>query len=280
MKLARAVAFLVCWLSPLSLSQAQMSACDGPDDGPTPAGVQLEPSSERQPADTMTETVSSQESPVEGGGNILFAFPRKAFKKIAGVAMPGLSGYIGVRPPRSPTMVGVEVGYMGYGLEDREEPFGPTIPDVRVDVSTQNSIVSMHLLSRLQPQRGRVRPYLEGLVGFNYFFTYTSVSRQNSALDEDDAIAGTINYDDVAFSYGWGGGLLLQVYDGTKKKGFTPAKDVRRALIDFRVRSLYGTEANYLKEGGIRRHVGHVTYDVNRSRTDMVVGSIGVVFEF
>lgn len=45
---------------------------------------------------------------------------------------------------------------------------------------------------------------------------------------------------------------------------------------DVSVRYLYGGEADYLREAGIRREGGQAVLDINHSRTDMVVVYIGV----
>lgn len=273
-----AVLLIVCWGSVLP-SQAQTPA-EWDCEESTPAETLTESAVQAEPADTLEEFISYVDRPVEGGlgGGFMMGFPRGPFRENVGVAMGGFSGYVGGYPPRSPTMIGLEVGYMIYGFEDHQEPFS-TISNLNVDVETQHSVLSVHLLARLQPRRGWVRPYLDGLVGFHYFFTYTSV--QNSDWTEEDrTIASLIDHDDVTFSHGWGGGLMIKVYDGSRKKGFKPGHNVRQALIDLRVRNLYGAEALYIKEGGIHRATSSVTYDLNRSRTDMITAFIGLVYEF
>ena len=116
---------------------------------------------------------------------------------------------------------------------------------------------------------------MDGLFGFSYLFTETKI-KDESDLEE---IASSTNFDDFTYSYGAGGGVMIQVFDGTKKlpadAGFAPI-----ILIDLRIRYLIGGEAEYLKEGSITRENGQLFYDVSKSDTDLMTLHIGVVLEF
>jgi hypothetical protein len=89
----------------------------------------------------------------------------------------GLQGFIGGwTGPESPLMLGLDVAFLGYGHTTDEVPFSSTVgPRVPVEVSTSNNVLEMHLSARLQPRTGRFRPYIEGLVGFKYLFTRTTL---------------------------------------------------------------------------------------------------------
>ncbi|MBI3111765.1 MAG: hypothetical protein HYZ01_09345 [Ignavibacteriales bacterium] len=52
------------------------------------------------------------------------------------------------------------------------------------------------------------------------------------------------------------------------------------ALIDLRLRYLSGGDAQYLKEGSIRRENGRVVYDIKRSKTDLLSLQISVSVTF
>jgi len=178
-------------------------------------------------------------------------------------------GAIGV--PASPFMVGLDVGYLIYGHERRNEPFSTTIPDVRVDVVTDNNLVNGHIFLRLQPDLPGIRPYADALVGFKHLFTQTRIKNEGF---EDLEIARSTNFDDTAFSYGFGGGLQFKVFTATTDEG--PGA----IFIDVGAKYLIGSRAAYLKEGSIRREDGSVTFDVTNSNTTMLVAQIGVTFKF
>ena len=126
---------------------------------------------------------------------------------------------------------------------------------------------------RLQGNSGVFRPYLDGLIGMHYFFTETKVR------DEDDftgePIASSTNQEDIAFSYGAGGGVMFLVYQKREE-----GSRLTEVLIDFRVRYSFGGEATYLKKGSITRENGTAIIDPLRSRTDLLTYQLGVVFSF
>ncbi len=213
---------------------------------------------------------------LQGGINFMTGFPQDEFKDNVDKTGFGIGLEGAFIIPQSPLRVGLSFGYLVYGSENREEPFSLTIPDVTVDVHTENSIVQGHLFLRVQPPEGPVRPYLDGLIGFNYLFTQTRIKDQGNS---DEEIASSTNFDDFAFSYGAGGGIMFRVYKSNdlRPEGSFGLSNVN---IDLRVRYLFGGEAEYLKEGSITRTNGRVTYDVSHSKTNLVMGQLGVIVEF
>lgn len=181
----------------------------------------------------------------------------------AGVGLE-LTGGIGLPP--APVMFGANLGFMIYGFERRSEPLSTTIPDVVVDVNTTNNIAYGHLLFRIQPQSGAIQPYLDALFGFKYLFTRTSIENRRT----NEEFAASTNFDDFASSYGFGGGLDIRISPAARGS----------LLINIGARYLLGGNAEYLKKGSIRRENGQVTYDITRSRTDLVMPQIGVTFVF
>ena len=176
----------------------------------------------------------------------------------------GVTGGIGF--DSLPFMIGLDLGYMIYGFERRSEPFSTTIPDVRVDVETTNNIFLGHLVFRVQPQTGTVQPYIEGLFGFKYLFTRTSI--QN--IPNDAEIASSTNFDDFASSYGVGGGIDFSVFAGERTT----------IMVHVGCRYLFGSTADYLERGSIERQNGQVQFDVITSRTDLVMPQVGATFVF
>lgn len=208
-----------------------------------------------------------------GGVHFMLGFPQGEFKdNVDRIGFGGSGEFLySFRP--TPVKIGASIGYLIYGSETREEPFSTTIPDVTVDVTTTNNVLNGYLLLRLQPVKGLFRPYVDGLLGFNYLFTRTTI------VSEEEEVAASTNFDDFAFSYGGGGGIMIKVYDGTKK--MEPGKvGLAAVLIDARVRYLKGSEAEYLKEGSISREDTEVIYDVIESNTDLLTVQVGAIFEF
>ena len=51
-------------------------------------------------------------------------------------------------------------------------------------------------------------------------------------------------------------------------------------LVDLRLRFALGSEADYLKRGSIERVGETITYDLQRSKTDFMIPTIGVIIAF
>lgn len=213
----------------------------------------------------------------QGGINFLVGVPQGAFKDNVNRSGVGITGNIGFAPVGYAYMAGLEFGFMNYGTEKRREPFSTTIPDVTVDVETENNFALGHLFLRLQPNAGLLRPYLEGSVGGNYLFTKTTIKNQSRPEEE---VASSTNLDDFAFSYGGGAGVLVLLYHKEDEEVAPGTPDLRELLLDVRCRYMAGSEAEYLKEGSVRRVGGQVVYDVKKSQTNLLTIQVGIALRF
>lgn len=208
----------------------------------------------------------------QGGLDFLVGLPQGDFKSNVDKTGFGVAGTIGWAPVDVPVMVGLELGFMVYGSETRREPFSTTIPNVFVDVNTSNNFFLGHLIVRGQPNRGKIRPYIQGMVGMNVLFTRTKIENSGSFNEE---IASSEDQSDNAFSYGGGAGLMFLVWTQEEGEG-----GVGEVLVDVGARYVLGNEAEYLKEGSIAYRNGKVVYDVQRSRTDLLEIQVGVALRF
>jgi opacity protein-like surface antigen len=208
----------------------------------------------------------------QGGLNFQLGFPTGEYRDQINTTAAGIAGDFLYSPYNSPFGIGVSLGWFQVGREEREEPFSTAIPDVTVDVKTEHGLAQFMILARVQPKRGPILPYADALIGLNYLYTKTTI--ENASNGEE--VASTTNSDDNTFAYGFGGGSLIRVYDGTNKAGGKPVK----VYVDLNFRYTLGGEADYLKEGSIRRDSGVVTYDFTRSRTDISTAHLGVAVIF
>ena len=208
----------------------------------------------------------------QGGVNFQLGYPKGTYKEQIDKTGVGISADFLYAHQNSIFGIGVALGWMQVGNEERKEPFSTTIPDVTVDVTTENNLAQFMLLFRMQPRKGPILPYADGLLGINYLYTKTSITNASNG----EEVASTTNFDDNAFSYGFGGGLMISVYDRKQ----TSIDDPLHVFIDLNFRYIIGGEAEYLKEGSIRRNNGVVTYDTFQSETNIVTAHLGVVFNF
>src|SRR5262245_24797484 len=61
--------------------------------------------------------------------------------------------------------------YLGYGRETKRVPLSQTVGRIRLDLTTTNNILHMGIGPQLTAPDGPFRPYVNGGIGFSYFFT-------------------------------------------------------------------------------------------------------------
>ncbi len=155
-------------------------------------------------------------------------------------------------------------------MNQEESPSVLLFPMLLLTLTESNNIVNFHILFQLAFPTGVIRPYAEGLFGGSYIFTETSI--KSKGVDE---VASSTNFDDFAWSYGAGGGFLIQVFSSDD-----PEEKVSSVFIDLKARYLYGSEAEYLKEGSVLIENGKVIYNTSKSKTDLLTANIGAVVYF
>ena len=177
----------------------------------------------------------------------------------------------------SPFILGFDFGFMNFGIDSREEPLSSNIPDLTVRVENSYNLVNGNIVLRAITGEASVRPFLEGLVGFNYFYTQTTIRERG--FGNEDVLQDT-NFDDFALNYGFGGGAMFRVWRNRDANSGTDTNPIQSVYINVASRYLFGNEAEYLQEGSISTGNGGVTYDVSRSETDLLYFKLGVGFKF
>ena len=221
-------------------------------------------------------TASAQE--IDASLNFQVIAPQNEFQESIDATGFGLNLQGLYRFPDSPFGLGLDFNFNNFGRDVRDEPISTTIPDLRVRVENEYNLVQGFLVAKIQPQDGILRPYAEGLAGFNYFYTQTSIeNRRNSG---DEPIATDTNFEDWAFAWGGGGGVMIRVFDRRNSVNYNSENPLAAGYVNLGVRYLNGSEAEYLREGSIRVSNGNVTYETLQSRTDMLVFQLGFVVRF
>ncbi|MCF8413327.1 MAG: hypothetical protein K9G44_07935 [Melioribacteraceae bacterium] len=206
------------------------------------------------------------------GGSLMLGFPQNEFKSNVDRLAYGfnLEGTLGSPGMETPVTIGASFGFMVYGEEDVVTPLSKTIGRVSVNVNTTNSLLNFHLMMKVSPFEGSVKPYLEGLAGGNYLFTESKVEDVQSG----EEVVSSTNLDDFSWSYGAGGGILISLFNDRETSD-------AEILLDIKARYLYGTKAKYLAEGSIIEDGnGNVFYDISESTTDLLTIHVGVIFSF
>lgn len=197
----------------------------------------------------------------------------------------GASARLLVQAGPLPLALGLDGGLLTYGQQAR--PL-----EARIDgrsaflgnVETTNNVSHLHAVLRLAPASGAVRPYADGLVGFNYLYTRTRFEQEVILVDDDlidvgpDAVVGrettsSTVLNDFALSYGVGAGVLLRVAAGDDDG--TPFE----AFLEIGARYLLGTKARYLTEGA-PREADLPVVRVRESETNLIRPQLGLVIQF
>ncbi|GAB5528097.1 MAG: hypothetical protein Roseis2KO_59690 [Roseivirga sp.] len=171
----------------------------------------------------------------------------------------GFGMEVAIQLNNSPVHVGGQFNFLRYGSELRNGWHGPNLGDVRV--RRNNEIFNTLAFVRLKPEvKGRVQPYVDFLAGFNYI--YTRANFRDSALEEEFFQEKDLG--DFSLSYGVGGGFEIFLDE--------------EVSLDFRVKTLRGTQADYLTSRSVTYNSEFEAYDLNikNAKLDYFTFSIGI----
>lgn len=215
----------------------------------------------------------------QGSVSLMLGVPQGEFRDNVSRLGFGLDAFAGLGFEPSPFVVGIDFGFLTYGRETSSRPFSPTIPDVTVDVETTNNIVQTHFVLRMQLPEGGVRPYLDGLVGFKYLFTQTSIESERRT--DQEPIARSTNFSDFAWSYGLGGGVDVPIH---RPSPDDEEEDTQTSIrsVDLRLGAqyLFGSEAEYAEDASVEIVDGEALFDVARSRTTFLEPVLGITVKW
>jgi hypothetical protein len=183
----------------------------------------------------------------------------------------GMGLTFGVNLGKSPLILGVDLGILNYGRDTSDEfLYGDPEFDFEV-IHSYNIFQGLAFLRFQLVNQGPLRPYLDGLVGINYFWTDTSIADDD--LDEEVTIK--VNHDDAAFTYGIGAGVMYKL--GKQKRNRVKREEF---FVDLRFRYIFGGKLEYLTKGSILVDEEEVTYFVSESRSDLYTFQIGFGMTF
>ena len=213
---------------------------------------------------------------LEAGLGLSLAWPQSEFKHNVDFAFGGgarIGWGLNAESAAVVTIFG-DLNYLNYGRERRIAPFSLTVPEVAVDVVTDNYMFMLSPGVSFGLRNGTIRPYGEFFGGLTYIATKSRV--ENRGLPSE-TIAESTNLSDFTYNLGFGGGLKLLVWQKEIDMALT---ELREALIDIKLTYIKSGEAEYLKKGSIEREEGTIYFDPIRSETDVLQLRIGMAFGF
>jgi hypothetical protein len=254
-------------------------------------------------------------SPIDASLRGTAGLRRGTFGKGADGAGWGVHGFLGTWIGPSPLAVGLDVGIV---TRDRSADAGSfreatfrsaSTPRAPLRVTTTESVLQTHVSVRLQRRQGRLRPFVEGLFGFQYLYTRTSVDVRegrgvaprdpgaqlpdgpDGVISERDARRRT-HLRDLVLSGGAGAGIDVRLYRDADTTGASKPASSRSASstglemgvqslsLNLGVQYLVGQEATHLAgasrddEYGGRLDAGELK--VRRSRVTYLQPQIGI----
>jgi hypothetical protein len=161
--------------------------------------------------------VSAADATTFAGGDLIYAAPQGEFMNYVHGAV-GVGGhFLQVLDTDGIIAFRADVSILTYGSRTVRQPLGGgALGLISADVTTSNNILNGGIGLQLMVPRGTVRPYLNGSLGFSYFWTQSEVAGSSST---NVPFASTQNFSDGGFSTAYGGGLYIPL--GTKASPFT-----------------------------------------------------------
>jgi hypothetical protein len=173
------------------------------------------------------------------GGTLTYASPTGEFKSYVNGAF-GANGHLVHQFGGGILAFRADLSYLIYGSTTRRQQLGGgALSLIAVDVTTSNNIVNGGVGLQLMAPSGSLRPYLNGNVGFSYFFTESSVDGSNE--NGTSPFASTKNFDDAGFSPSVGGGIYIPLKMGIKNP----------ILLDLGVQAQSNRDMRYLTKESI-----------------------------
>ena len=199
--------------------------------------------------------------------NAQVAVPAKEFRAAInnsvgdlGVGLAGgfLFSPLGQKKP-SPILLGVDIGYLNYGVEKINATSGD--PALKIT----HNIFSFDGVGRLRPynHKGKITPFIDGLLGLKLYNTRVKIDKTflDTIFNNDEAeVLKNVNNSGVNF--GMGCGFYTHSPNG----------------IGFTMRGLYmwGDEVNYVVRNSMKINNGTLSYEMTAANTSMFIIQLGI----
>lgn len=209
-----------------------------------------------QGAQSAPQAVTTQ-----GGFSYSPAIPTGEFGDALGRTSQGVGLYLGVKAGSLPLYLGLDLDVGQYGSEKRDVSTG----FVDGTFETTSNLYQPHVSARYQPESGRFRPFVEGLVGANVLSTSTTWSDFGTTVEAPQDVDKT----SVAFSAGAGLGADLRL---------ARVKPLGILGLTGSFYYLYGSEAEVPIAEGVAVADGQLS--TAQTNTSVLQPEIGLYFEF
>lgn len=193
------------------------------------------------------------------------SIPTGDFDRYWGKNMFHVGAHLGFPLGKVPVLQGgFAFGFSVMGSADKTVPIITDYPGITEGtLTTRCKVFSYHPLLRLSPLRGRIRPYVDGMVGFRQFSTTSKVTAEGV----EESISKERNETDLAFSTGWAAGVMVTLAD--------------IAYVELRVERFDSGDATYVDAKSVTvSDQGGVSFNTLTSNTDVTNIAVGIGVRF
>ena len=198
------------------------------------------------------------------GVTVGISVPTGEFADTWGKNMFTYGGHLAMPLGVLPFQAGFAFDHSRMGYEMSTVPVSnPALTATEGKLAVTAKVLSYHPLLRLSPLKGKVQPYVEGMIGMRQFTTKTifTVDGLEGPLSKER------NANDFTFSTGWAAGVMVGLG--------------RIAYVEARVERFNSRNATYVDPSTINVDgAGNVGFDVLRSNTDAVNVLLGIGLRF
>lgn len=206
------------------------------------------------------------------GFNGRAAIPQDKFNENINSPGGGLNVFALYGFAESPFGLGLDFSFINFGT-------GSSVSENRLRIDNEFRINQAMMLATVQQQRGAMQAYLEGLAGFNFFFSETSAT--NHCLLCSDRGTSRTQFKNIAFAWGGGAGVMIRLFDSRDSGRWNRGREKPGAsYINIGFRYLHGSEAEYLEDDLVTVEKNDILLNSVRSRTDLMMFQLGFVFSF
>ncbi|MGV9013540.1 MAG: hypothetical protein ACOH13_13175 [Flavobacteriales bacterium] len=198
------------------------------------------------------------------GGTAGISVPTGEFASTWGKDMFTFGGQFAAPMGRLPLQGGFAFDYGIMGRSVTAVPVSdPALTATEGTLAVKAKVLSYHPLLRLSPFKGKVRPYVDGMLGLRQFTTLSTVSVDGL----ENPLSRERNANDFAFSTGWAAGLMV----GLGGIGY----------IEARVERFNSGNTSYVDPASIVVDgTGNVGFNTLNSNTDAVNILVGIGLRF
>lgn len=198
------------------------------------------------------------------GGTIGIGVPTGEFADTWGRNMFTFGGHTAWPLGVLPLQGGFNFSYGVMGRESVTIPVAdPALTAAEGTLAVNAKVLGYHPLLRFSPLKGKVRPYVDGMIGMRQFTTKSTLKVDGL----EDPLSRTRHANDFAFSTGWAAGLMV----GLGGIGYVEA----------RVERYNSGKASYVDPSSIAiDDAGNVGFNVLESNTDAMHVMVGIGLRF